>query len=317
MTTTSSADSLDRVLNELFRQSAGADRRSFESIDEWWPTFREARSAWALPIDQALVGGVLADRVGYAFAAGYQGALRRMDPRLPLDRMASFSVTEEGGGHPRAVQSTLTPAGNSFLLSGKKKWATLSSGGGVALVVASTGSDDAGRNRLKVARVDLSAPGVTVVQMPATPFSPEIPHCRLELEAVALSSDAVLGGDGYELFVKPFRTIEDIHVSAAILAYVFGVARRCSWPHAVIEELIALLVALRGLGLAEPSAPSIHIALEGVFNARHELLSRCSGLWDSVPEEERSRWQRDSALSNVAGGARMKRAEVAWERVER
>lgn len=302
------------ILSHLFR--ASGDAASYSSIDEWWPRFQAARGDWPVAIDQAIAGGAMADRIGYAFAAGYQAALRRMDPELPTDRMASFSVTEEGGGHPRAVKSTLTPAdGGGFRLDGDKKWATLSSGGGVVLAVASTGTDDQGRNRLRVARVGLERPGVEVIRMPPTPFSPEIPHCRLAFRGVQVRADEILDGDGYEQFVKPFRTIEDLHVGVAILAYLFSVAQQYGWPHEVREEMLSVIVAMRALGLSDPRSAAVHLALEGVARTRHAILERCAAHWDNVPAEVRERWQRDAVLTGVAGAARAKRTETAWAKL--
>lgn len=313
----SSEASLEGILAALLSAGDQASPASrYDSIDDWWPQFESARRGSSEPIDQALIGGAIADRVGYAFAAGYQAALLRMDPELPRDRMACFSVTEEGGGHPKAIQSRLTlqPDG-SYQLSGRKKWATLSSAGGIALIVASTGSDDQGRNQLRTARVALDSPGVSVVAMPPTPFSPEIPHRRLELDGVRVAAEQLLPGDGYTRFVKPFRTIEDIHVSAAVLAYLFVVAGRYGWERSLREELLQLIVSFRALALADYTAAAVHIALEGVFQARHQLLARCAGQWERVDAEVRARWERDAALGSIAGNARAMRADRAWETV--
>jgi hypothetical protein len=214
---------------------------SYASLDDWWTQFRDMRDRWSAPIDQALAGGVLADRIGYAFAAGYQAALRRLDSSLPRDRLACFSVTEEGGAHPRAIESTLRKAEegeHEWILSGRKKWATLSSDGGIALVVASTGKDAGERNLLRAARVDLGAPGVFVERMPPPPFVPEIPHCRLRFDSVRIAAGQLLPGDGYAEYVKPFRTLEDTHVTAAVLAYVVALAFRYDWPRSLREELL-------------------------------------------------------------------------------
>ena len=40
----------------------------------------------------------------------------------------------------------------------------------------------------------------------------------------------LLPGDGYDIYLKPFRTIEDIHVHAALIGYLVGVARRLEAP---------------------------------------------------------------------------------------
>src|SRR3954471_19636201 len=92
-------------------------------------------------LDGALLGGFAADRLGYAFASGYQAALRALVPDLPEDCVASLCVTERGGGHPRAIETRLDPiAGGGYRLTGRKRWATLSSEAGVLLVAASAGA---------------------------------------------------------------------------------------------------------------------------------------------------------------------------------
>lgn len=307
-------DSVAEALTALVAQTR-CEPAHYDSVDDWWPVFRTARKAWAEPADQALIGGAIADRVGYAFAAGYQAALRRMDPGLPEDRICCLSVTEEGGGHPRAVKATFTPidGGNAFALSGKKKWATLSSAGSVALAVASMGTDAEGHNQLRVARVDLGAPDVTVIPMPPPPFVPEIRHCRLEFDNVRVETDQFLSGDGYTGYVKPFRTLEDTHVGCAVLAYVLSVAFRYDWPRELREDLLHLIVSLRALAMADPSSPVVHLALEGMLRARHDLMQRAEPCWKQVDAEVRERWERDAALTSIAGNVRVQRTHRAWE----
>lgn len=309
-------DGLSRLLDSLIELARGKQVQ-YDSVDAWWPAFRAARRDWSQPIDQALIGGVTADRAGYAFAAGYQAALRFLDAGLPEDRICCLSVTEEGGGHPRAVKATFTPIAGSqaYSLSGRKKWATLSSAGGVALVVASTGTDAEGRNQLRVARVDLGSPGVKVVPMPPTPFIPEIQHCRLEFDDVRVEGDRFLAGDGYTRYVRPFRTVEDTHVGAGILGYLLNVAFRHEWPRDIREGLLHLIVGLRALAMADPSAPTTHVALEGLFHTRDELMKRTEALWQQVDADERERWLRDAGIASIAGNVRARRAESAWEKL--
>lgn len=304
-------DVLDWTIQELRR-----NERRFDSVDAWWEEFRRARADRAMPIDQAFVAGVVTDRIGYAFAGGYQAALLRLDPTLPTDRIASLSVTEEGGGHPQAIESTLTADGNDgFILNGRKKWATLSSRGGLALVAAKVGTDDQDRNRLRVARVDLGAPGVTVEPMPETEFVPEIHHCRLTFDDVRVDANDLLPGDGYRDTVKPFRTLEDTFVNAAILTYLLGISLRYTWPREFSERILVLLVALRGLGMADPRAAATHLALEGLLRWREQLVSSLAPHWDSVEPAERARWARDQALTNIAGRVRALRTDAAWAKV--
>ncbi len=287
-----------------------------DRIEDWWAAHRAVNCDWDHSADLALAGGVLADRVGFAFVAGYEAALRRMVPTLPEGGIHAFSATEEGGAHPRAIHTTLEKAaGGGWTLSGRKRWTT---GGSLAdrlLVVASTGTDENGRNRLRVVEVPVAANGVRIVEMPPTEFTPEIPHSAVEFEAVALDEDAPLDGDGYEDYLKPFRTIEDLHVNAAVLAYLLGVARRHDWPHDWSERTLATIVALRALTTEDPKAPEVHVAVAGALGASADTIRASEEHWASVSGPERERWERDRKLLEVAGRARSARRDAAWQRL--
>lgn len=308
--TTGLVAALDGALSRLRRTPTVHD-----TLDSWWQEFRLQRRDFALPIDQAIAAGVLADRVGYAFAGGYQAALVRLDPTLAPERVASLSVTEDGGGHPQAIATTLTADGDGWRLDGRKKWATMSAAGAVALVAAKVGVDDQGRNRLRLARVDLGAPGVGIEPMPETEFVPEVRHCRLRFDGVRVREDDLLPGDGYVEYVKPFRTLEDIFVSTAVLTYLLGIALRHDWPRDAGERLLGLLVSLRGLGLADPRSPVVHVALEGVLQLRQRLVEDIVPHWDLVEPAERARWVRDQPLTSIAGRVRGLRTEAAWKKL--
>jgi len=307
----------DWSLGEFAACRNGAARPPvWKSVDEWWEAFRVQRGDWKLPIDQAFFGGARADRIGYAFAAGYQAALLRLDPTLPQDTMVSLSITEEGGGHPKAIQSTLTPAADgSWTLNGRKKWATLASGNGLALVAASTGADTAGRNQIRVVRIGLDAAGVTVESVEPPAFVPEIHHCCLKFDNVRIPSAAMLAGDGYAEFIKPFRTLEDVYVTAAVMMYLLGIGIRFVWPRELCGQILALLAGLRALAQAEPKSPGVHLALEGLLANRLEILQRAAPLWDLVDLPERTRWQRDRPLTSVAERVRTLRTDAAWKRI--
>ena len=56
-----------------------------------------------------------------------------------------------------------------------------------------------------------------------------------------------LPGDGYANYIKPFRTIEDIHVFAALAAWWLQVGSAAQWPASLRGEIVHLLVSLRQL----------------------------------------------------------------------
>jgi acyl-CoA dehydrogenase len=150
-------------------------------------------------VERAALGGLVASCVGWAFASGYEAALARLDPEATRDgSLAALCATEEGGGHPRAIRTTLTPTGGQYALAGRKAWVTLGAEAEVLLVVASVGLDPDGRNRLRVARVPSSRAGVRLEAGGATPFAPEIGHARAAFEGVTVDEAELLPGDGYE-----------------------------------------------------------------------------------------------------------------------
>jgi len=264
-------------------------------------------------VERAALGGLAASGVGWAFACGYEAALARLDPETAREgSLTALCATEEGGGHPRAIRTTLTPRGEDgrYALTGRKAWVTLGAEAEVLLVVASVGVDPEGRNRLRFARVPSARAGVKLEPGGATTFAPEIGHARAVFEDVLVDETELLPGDGYATVLKPFRTIEDTHVMAAVLGWGIGVARRSAWERVWIDEAFALVVALRAIGAAPPSDPGAHIALAGALTGTRRLLD--AGAWDRVAPAVRAAWERDRLLLDVASTVRAARLEAAW-----
>ncbi len=339
-------------MNLAIAQCLRADTRvaAIEDVSHWLPEWRAVAAAHASPIDRAIAGGFAADRVAWAFAAGYQAALRALVPDLPGDALAAICVTEEAGNRPRDIRTTITPrADGAIAISGGKRWTTLGPHCSVLLVVgrvvdAAAGRGGPERPQLRVARVPSGAAGLSLRAMPAIGFAPEVPHARVQLDEVRLPASALLPGDGYEAYVKPFRTLEDTHVSAAVLAYLLREARARGWPAGLRERLVATLVALAALAAHESAgppraslltlggadaalrwpcelacgadAPATHVALEGALQWAHRLYDEAGALWAAAADEAAARWQRDTALLAVAAGARARRAAKAWERLQ-
>jgi alkylation response protein AidB-like acyl-CoA dehydrogenase len=281
------------------------------NLRAWFEVTSAARRARAHTIERALVGGALADRLGFAFAAGYSEALRFLVPHL--DGITALCATEADGNHPRAIRTRLAPAGvDRYTLTGHKKWATVANEASALLVVASTGDDPAtGRNRLRVVRVPTSAPNLRI-RSSAAPFVPEIEHAEVELAGVEVSAADLLPGDGYDDYLKPFRTVEDLHVHAALIGYLIGVARRRAFAPSLVEALLALAATTRALADADVKAASTHLALAGLIDLSTRLVADLEGAWSLSPtDDEWQRWQRDRPLLHVATKARLARRETA------
>ena len=252
-----------------------------------------------------------------ALAAGYQTALRAMVPALG-DGIVTFCATEEGGNHPRAIATTLTAgARGGPRLRGAKRWSTMGPLADRLLVVASEGTREDGRARLRLVQVDRSASGVGIRSMPATRFVPEVPHAEIDLVDVPVDAADVLPGDGYARYVKPFRTVEDVHIHGALLGYVVSVARRHAFPREAVERLVASVLATRALAALDPAEAETHVALAGLLAQDARLLEDLGSAWGRVADDERQRWERDRALFGVAGQLRERRRERAWETLSR
>jgi len=310
---------LSTAIEHCLRSAPRAD--AIETVAQWWPRWRTMAAAQASPIEQAIAGGFTANRVAWAFASGYQAALRALVPDLPADAMVALCVTEEMGNRPRDIRTTITPcADGSISINGTKRWTTLGTASTLLLVVgcevdSAAGSDVGERPNLRVARVSSDTPGLSRIDMSATPFVPEVPHARVQLDDVRIPASALLPGDGYATCVKPFRTLEDTHVTAAVLAYLLREARARGWPAALRERIVATLTVLVAVAAGEADSAANHVALEGALRWAHALYDEVRALWASAADEAAARWQRDAALFAVAAAARALRAARAWERL--
>ncbi|MEZ4466887.1 MAG: acyl-CoA dehydrogenase family protein [bacterium] len=256
----------------------------------------------ARDVADALTEGFAADRLGYAFVAGYLAATRAL-----FGEPGALCATEAGGGHPRAIQATLTREREGWRLDGHKTFVTLGAQAPRLFVVARTERGEVdGRPELVVARVGPDTPGVRMKPGPATPFVPEIPHATVAFDGAPVEA---LPGDGYADFLKPFRTIEDLHVHAALVGHAIALTRRGGGDPA---PLLALVPTLLALAAADPKAPATHLTLDAALRAGRAGLEGVP--WANLDADTQARWRRDRPLLDVARRARearLARAQAA------
>jgi alkylation response protein AidB-like acyl-CoA dehydrogenase len=270
----------------------------FTTFDAWWAQTASLRAHEAT-VDRAIELGFAADRLGMAFAGAYCSAMVALG--APDDGPSALCATEDEGGHPRAIKTRLE-AGR---VTGTKRFVSFGTFAKTLLVVASEGVDEQGRNRLRV--VQVAAREVKLEAGVELPFVPEVPHASVVLENVA---GQVLPGDGYERYLKPFRTIEDLHVNAAVLAYLLNVGLRFGWSTAVKEDLLAGLASAVTLGSMDPSSVATHRVIAGLLGNATRIIDGLD--WSNVEPDERARFERDRPLLKVAAKARLARQQKAW-----
>jgi hypothetical protein len=297
-----------------------------DSVTQWRDQWRGIAARTAHPLEQAILGGFAADRLGWAFASGYQAALRMLAPALQPGELAGFCVTEEGGNRPKDVRTEIAPHADEMVsVDGAKRWAMFGSEIDVLLVVgalrpAAGASEMAGaalRPHLRTIRVPARSTGVSFEDMPPTRFIPEVPHARVVLRDVRLAAAALLDGDGYADHVKPFRSIEDVHVTCAALAYLLREASVREWSASYRERLAAAIMAAASIPTGQKEeSPSMHIVLSGTLQWAKALYEEADTFWTLSPQEGAAvRWQRDKPLLNVASTARGLRTAAAWQRL--
>lgn len=276
----------------------GAER----GLESWYAQVLERLGGTPQPFELALAGGRLAATPGLAFLAGYQAALRALWPAAPWSAGA-LCVTEGRSTRPADLQTR----SEGRLLSGRKDFVSAAECADW-LLVAAREEEEGQAPRLALAVVHQGAPGVRLEALPSLPLMPDIGHARLHLQQVQSER---LAGDGWADYVKPFRSIEDVHVLAAVSAWLYGLGVDCHWPEALQLRLLALLAGCAEVARHCPKAATTHLLLAGLFAQQQALGSELDAAFAAGPAHWAALWQRDKGLLQIASGARTQRLERA------
>lgn len=307
------------ALTTLLLRSKPTPAPGDDSVDERWSEL--VGQCEALPpacrstTAMAALGGLQADRLAWAFLAGYQHALRALVPDIAPHLLAALCVTERDGNSPSAIRTTLEQQGDGWVLNGEKTFVTGAPSADLLLIAATAGNDGNGRAIIKLLQLPTDRPGITLTPGRELGMVPELPHGSAHIKNVRIHDDEILPGDGYSDYVKRFRTIEDTHVQSAVCGYLLSVARRFAWPQSTIEPLLCIISVYTALGIADPDSPATHLQLAGVEQLMGQWLTDNERHWQDVETAEQARWQRDRKLMTVAGKTREIRRQRAWQRL--
>ena len=254
------------------------------------------------PFELAVAGGRRMATPGLAFLVGYQAALRMLWPSAPLS-LGALCATEQRSLRPADMHTRLT----DLRLSGAKDFVTAGDAADWLLIAAR--SEEAGATpRLSLAVVYPGEPGVTVEKLPALPLMPDISHGRLHLDGALCE---LLAGDGWDAYVKPFRTLEDVYVLSAMTAWLYGVGQDSDWPQTLQLRLLALLAGCAEMSRQAPNNPAGHVLLAGLFAQFDALKTEIDQALSEGDPEWAQMWRRDQAVMQLASGARAKRLAKA------
>lgn len=155
-----------------------------------------------------------------------------------------------------------------------------------------------------------------LINHPVMSFLPELSHGSMQLKNVSVKEDQMLPGDGYEDYVKPFRTIEDIHVTSALIGHIFSIGLTNNWPRSLLQQLFSVFVQLRSISKHSAKDAGAHIALAGILGCFQQQLELVDEQMDLMPRELQLKWQQDKKVFSLASEARSKRTDNAWRIVE-
>lgn len=286
---------------------------NFEDIPVWHAHYRTVKERSENTIEQAMLGAQLSHSLSYAFLCGYQAAISYLF-ESPMEQLSAVCITEQAGNHPRAIETTLKPLENGRTqVTGEKTFVTGGTQAEVLYIAAKEGIDQHGRPVIRMLKVDAKQKGVYIAALPKMQFIPEVEHGLVKLDGVQLDNENILTGDGYSQFVKPFRTVEDLHVQAAVTSMLLAHGLRQHLEPELCERWLALALAYRGLSDFAIDDPALHLALAGNRQQLRMLISMSEEAWKARDSGFYEAWKRDKALLNIASKAHQKRTENAWE----
>ncbi len=264
------------------------------------------------PFAAAVRFGLTAGQLAFAFAGGYQAALRRLLPTLSPTAFGALLLSEGRRQRPDELQTTLVPLGDGrYRLDGEKSYVTGATAADPLLVVARNGVAPDGRvlSALLVLPPDL--PGIRQEAGRDLGFLAALPHGRARFEAVEVASSMIAPGDGWTAYARPFRTLEDVHVQAAVAAHVAAEALRRDWPAALVASLAGCLARLAQCAQYAPDDAHGHLLLAAAERELQQAAAQVNELVAGADDAFARDWRANHLLVALAAPARAARLAKA------
>lgn len=154
---------------------------------------------------------------GMAFLSGYQNALRCLDATCPDTQLAAFCVSEKGVKKPWDMATRITTSSVGHLINGQKGYVMLLPDDLDRLYVVV--KDQA--EQLRCVYFQSTVAGLTLTEPLRAPFIEDIPHSGVSFDHILIASEQLMPIDGHSEANKPFRYWEDVHVTLAMMAWMF------------------------------------------------------------------------------------------------
>jgi len=286
-----------------------------DSADSWLQVWHQLPFAQATPMALAVMGGFQADRPAWVFASGYQAALRSVFPGTAGPGLFAFCLTEEGGHGARNLSTTWSADGSGGIgVTGAKGWTPLFQHYSAYFVACQSSEHEPNADAcFRVVRLPADTDGVSFEARTPGRFLPELPTARMQVQVSCLSASALLPGDGWSEYAKPFSAQEELYVTAALLAYLLREGRAHDWPQHYVQQLVGALSLLCSLVDTKLDTAIELVTLSGATTWARTLFAEASDLWQQSPDDVRAtRWFRDKPIQTLWAGSSEKRGAKAW-----
>ncbi|GAA3912258.1 hypothetical protein [Litoribacillus peritrichatus] len=252
-----------------------------------------SRSASLLDSLEVLVSSAASASSSASFWLGYQVAIQKLFGHVLEGQLASFVVNEKKSPVPKHWQTSLNKQGPDALLElqGAKDFVTADDQIEALLVAANlkmtslkvTPNENQNEQKpeCKVALIPCQAKGVQLTEFDGMPVFKDLKKARSVFDRVHVADQGLLPGDGYDLYVKPFRVVEDFYVSASLLGYVSRLliisGELKQENNLIVEQLNTLFKALaeaeRDLLLVMPECQTTSFLFETVLRDISAFIS--------------------------------------------
>lgn len=262
------------------------------------------------PVARLVQGALRADSQANAGIAGHQAAVRRLFPTTANNAITAFCVSEDRGPHPRYIKTTLRDG----QINGKKMWGTMAPPASTLYVAASTGEDEQGNNRLVMVAVDSPQTSIEQIPLPPEREAGKVPICDLTFNDTPVA--AVFEGDAYNLYIKPFRLIEDVYSTLATQIALYRLGGDTGLDHTQREDLLGLIVQGHAVAQSPMASPPQVLLLTSYLRASQQHWAGLASRWHLANPQLYKGWQPNRMILTVAARAREQRRSNAWAATE-
>jgi hypothetical protein len=232
---------------------------------DYYTLWREQGLGVLAPSESAIAGALLADRLPWVFAAGYQATLQNAFPGLPESGWAAFIATEDTQDPQAHPGTTLTGDGDGLLLNGHKSWVAHSRF--VDHLIVTVNDPDGDKYRARGLIIERARRGVTLTHREQPSFLAGLSQGYAKFENTPV--------DPSEVFefgpIGQFGRTEAKFVMLAGTAFMLARTDEDSDLRDRIITISAALIALLG---EEETSRQVYATIDREFQRATDLFER-------------------------------------------